>query len=125
MLLEQVNQRLEKFSESVASSKDVTLRREFEELKAQVAKIKDYKAEADSLRADLAGGRGSLPTADKVREVLSVSKTVEGMTVGLKLSPQTRERMQAQEKRWGAKTYRQVVTTCAELGLAQLEKIEP
>jgi predicted DNA-binding protein len=50
-------------------------------------------------------------------------KQTEGKTIGFKVSDEARERLDAQHKKLGAKSYRQVVQTCIELGLRQLEGV--
>ena len=52
------------------------------------------------------------------------SPQTEGKTVGLRISSMVRDRLNAVSLKLNAKSYRQLVLVCMELGLRQLEGVE-
>jgi hypothetical protein len=47
-----------------------------------------------------------------------------GTTIGMKVDSQTRSRLAVQQERLGAKSYRQTVQACVELGLRVMEEVK-
>lgn len=79
------------------------------------------RAENKRLRA---GGTAALqPTQLGIQLVMSACMVkTDGTTIGMKIDLPTRNRLFKQQDRFKAKSYRQVVQACIELGLRQLEE---
>lgn len=70
-------------------------------------------------------GRKKGPSFEDVATLVEEFHRVpEGRMIGLKIPDDRRDRLNVQKDRFKAKTYRQLVQTCVELGLQVLEGVE-
>jgi len=83
--------------------------------------ISEQRDQLMQLRSKLQSG-DLKPTKLALQDVLGKFECKsDGTTIGLKISPVMRQRLMEQKARFGAKSYRQVVQACIELGLRALE----
>lgn len=73
---------------------------------------------------DMEGRSKGLSFEEVDKLVKEFHRVPEGKMIGLKVPDNRRERLVAQQERFKAKTYRQLVQTCVELGLRVLEGVE-
>jgi len=87
--------------------------------------IKEQRDQLLQLRAELNILKAGGITLPQLRELTATfeAKSV-GKTVGLKINDERRSRLMFQQGRIGAKSHRQVVETCIELGLRHLEGVK-